>query len=51
VRLEELHQQLPEGLLAAVHTQEHVDQLRATSAAVAGPTAVRDPDDPGQLAA
>lgn len=38
---------LPEGLLEAVHTAEHVAALQATSASVSGPTAVRDPDDPG----
>lgn len=38
---------LPEGLLGAVHTAEHVAALQATSASVSGPTAVRDPDDPG----
>jgi hypothetical protein len=48
VRLEKLPQQLPEGLLKAVHTPEHLAALRATSERVAGPTAVRDPDDPGE---
>ncbi|EFN52933.1 hypothetical protein CHLNCDRAFT_137274 [Chlorella variabilis] len=38
--------ELPAGLLAAVHTAEHVDSLRQTSASISGPTAVRDPDDP-----
>ena len=47
VRLEKFPQQLPEGLLLAVHAAEHVDRLVATSTAVSGPTAVRDPDDPG----
>ncbi|KAI7838657.1 hypothetical protein COHA_007583 [Chlorella ohadii] len=38
--------QLPEGLLETVHTAGHVAELRATSARLSGPTAVRDPDDP-----
>ena len=41
---------LPDGLLGAVHTAEHVAALQAGSAAVTGPTAVRDPDDPGWCA-
>lgn len=40
--------ELPNGLLAAVHTAEHVEQLRATSARLGGPTTIRDPDDPGR---
>lgn len=49
-RLQALPAELPPGLLEAVHTPEHVAALRETSARVQGPTAVRDPDDPGQLA-
>lgn len=40
--------QLPEGLLEAVQTAEHVAELQATSAGLSGPAAVRDPDDPGE---
>ncbi|KAL4422258.1 hypothetical protein ABPG75_008455 [Micractinium tetrahymenae] len=45
-RLEAAPAELPQGLLDAVHTPQHVAALRETSARVQGPTAVRDPDDP-----